>query len=144
MGGSTLRIRHTPNPCVFWALALAASLSLSAGGDTAPIAMDDQAHYSGGPVTVDVLANDVERDGEALEVAMLSTTCPGVVSLDFDLMTLTITGAMPESCTIAYRITDERGSFANAVVTVSDNTEIFSDSFESGDASRWTVFEVGS
>ena len=109
--------------------------------NTTPVALDDEAAYIGGPVVVDVLANDSEPDGEALTVGSLSTTCPGTVSEDLGLVTLFVSGEMPEECMISYEITDERGASATASVTVEDNTEIFSDGFESGDTSLWTLEE---
>ena len=69
--------------------------------NTTPVALADQAGYIGGPVVVDVLANDSEPDGEALTVGSLSTTCPGTVSEDLGLMTLTVSGEMPEPFRLA-------------------------------------------
>ncbi len=37
---------------------------------------------------VDVLADDIEPDGEALSIASLSTTCAGIANEDFGLVTM--------------------------------------------------------
>ena len=109
-----------------------------------PIAVDDMAIYDGGSVlVVDVLANDVEPDGEALAVDMLSTTCPGTLSEDFGLVTWTGTN-ITSDCTISYRITDEDQNTDVGIVQVSipaDATIIFIDGFEAGDVSGWSTFQ---
>ncbi len=87
-----------------------------------PVAAADAVVYSGGSmVVVDVLANDVEPDGEALTLDNLSTTCTGTVSEDLGLVTLTVTDFSGD-CTIGYRITDESGGTDTATVTVSGAT----------------------
>ncbi len=102
-----------------------------------PVAAADAVVYTGGSiVVVDVLANDIEPDGEALTLDNLSTTCTGTVSEDLGLVTLTVTGFSGD-CAIGYRITDESGGTDTATVTVSGATEIFADGFETGDTSRW-------
>ncbi|MEE8524451.1 MAG: cadherin-like domain-containing protein, partial [Thermoanaerobaculia bacterium] len=98
-----------------------------------PVAAADAVVYSGGPVlVVDVLANDVEPDGEALTIDNLSTTCTGTVSEDLGLVTLTVTGFSGD-CTIGYRINDESGGSDSATVSILDGTEVFVDGFETGD-----------
>ncbi len=108
-----------------------------------PVANDDTLRYFGGSaVVIDVLANDLEPDGEVLTVGNLSTTCAGTVSEDFGLVTLTL-ASFSEECSIQYRITDESGRFDTATVTVADGTRIFLDDFESGDPSRWPIVDTG-
>jgi hypothetical protein len=125
--------------CGAWTLLpLAFHPSASAQCNSPPVALDDAAVYVGGSVlVVDVLAND-SADGEALAVSNLSTTCLGTLSEDFGLVTLTVAGFSGD-CSIGYRVTDEGGLFDTATVSVLDGTGIFTDSFESGDTSRWST-----
>jgi Bacterial Ig domain len=131
-----LRIRPSHASALLLLLAICPPASALCNGD--PGAVDDVVVYTGGAaLVVDVLANDSEPDGEALTVGNLSTTCTGTVSQDLGLVTLAVT-SFSGACTIGYRITDERGSFDTATVSVLDGTEIFSDGFETGDTSQWT------
>jgi hypothetical protein len=119
-------------------LLLAFHPSASAQCSNAPVAVDDTAVYVGGTVlVVDVLANDSD-DGEALAVGNLTTTCSGTVSEDLGLVTLAVAGFSGD-CSIGYRVTDEDGLSDTATVSVLDGTGIFTDSFESGDTSRWSM-----
>jgi hypothetical protein len=120
-------------------LVLAFHPSASAQCNNAPVAVDDTAVYAGGTVlVVAVLGNDSESDGEALAVGNLTTTCSGTVSEDFGLVTLTVAGFSGD-CAIGYRVTDENGLSDTATVSVLDGTGIFTDSFETGDTSRWST-----
>ena len=108
--------------------------------NTPPAAVDDEADFFGGPVVVDVLANDSDADGEALEVFGLTTTCGAPVREDFGVVTLDLNASgLKSKCTIGYQVRDERGATAAGTVTVRDATEIFSDGFESGDLANWSV-----
>ncbi len=125
-----------------WLLA-APSPPVAAQCNLDPVANDDTLRYFGGSVVViDVLANDLEPDGEALTVGNLSTTCSGAVSEDFGLVTLAL-ASYSEECMIQYRITDESGRFDTATVTVADGTRIFLDDFETGDPSQWPIVDRG-
>ena len=136
MGRCLLNRRRLPH-----LVLLCFAVSRSAGAqpcNSAPLAQDDSAEHFGGPVVVDVLANDSEPDGEALTVTSLSTTCNGTVAGDLGLVTMTPATIGPEDCTISYRARDERGlSSATATVQITKSASIFSDGFESGDTSRW-------
>jgi hypothetical protein len=107
--------------------------------NTPPAASPDEADFSGGAVVVDVLANDADADGEALEVFGLSSTCPGSVTEEFGVVKLVMSvTSLASDCTITYQVRDEAGWTATGTVTVRDATGIFSDSFESGDLSDWS------
>ncbi len=87
--------------------------------NSAPLAIDDQAFHEGVLVLIDVLANDVEPDGEAMTVATGATTCAGTVSEDFGLVSLQpVAPAEREDCTIDYQVFDEQGASASATVFV--------------------------
>ena len=92
---------------------------------------------------VDVLGNDSDPDGQPLSVTVMGESCTGSVSVVADLVRLVpvpISGNQ-EQCTISYQITDGEAN-ASSTVTVTVNlfvVEIFSDGFESGDTSAWTL-----
>ncbi|MEM8962985.1 MAG: Ig-like domain-containing protein [Acidobacteriota bacterium] len=110
---------------------------LSAQCNVAPVAADDTAIHRGAVVLVDVLANDSDGDGQALSATLIGGTCPGTATLDQGLLTWTPPGYQP-SCTFTYRVFDEDGLSAAAVVTVSTPpTTVFYDNFESGDTTSW-------
>jgi hypothetical protein len=135
---------------VLTGLALAGTLAWGsatpAGGqgcNTAPTANDDEADHTGHPVVVDVLANDTDADGEALNVGVTGWSCPGTVSQSLGLVTLTPIPPEPTNCTITYRASDERGASDTAVIELHELflPEIFADGFESGDAAAWSSCE---
>jgi Bacterial Ig domain len=112
--------------------------TLDADCNTAPTAVDDTARAYDESIVVDVLANDLDSGGQALTVAVTSETCPGPVSVAFDLVSYTPSTKLRQDCQIHYTVTDDEGLSATAKVTVSMITEIFSDGFETGDASSWS------
>ena len=125
------------------ALAIAAALlvpaAIDAACNTAPTAVDDTAYAYDQSIVIDVLANDVDAEGQALGVAVTSETCPGPVSVAFDLVSYTPSTPLAQDCQIHYRVTDDEGMSATAKVTVSMITEIFTDGFETGDAAAWSA-----
>ena len=106
--------------------------------NTAPTAADDAARTYARSIAIDVLANDVD-DGQALSVSVASETCPGTVSVDFDLVTCTPSTPLGQDCLIYSTVRDDEGLSDSALVTVSADIEIFIDDFESGDASAWSA-----
>ena len=105
--------------------------------NTAPQAIDDNALHLGDPIAVDVLANDLEPDGEALTVTSVATTCNGTVSEDFGVVTMVPSSVIAEQCTISYDVADERGGSSSATVFVASSGLLFKDGFETGDVSAW-------
>ena len=143
------RIIPTPTPvfrvcwlaaCAVVAFVLAAvAFNAQAACNTAPIAVADAARAYDQPILIDVLGNDVAGNGgQALTVAVTGETCPGPVSVDFDLVTYTPSPPLLQGCQIHYTVTDEAGLSGSATVTVSVIAEIFVDGFESGDAAEWS------
>ncbi len=106
-----------------------------------PLAVDDEAFHSAELMLIDVLANDVEPDGEALTVIIGSTTCDGTVSEDFGLVSLDPSIPRSEDCQIAYQLEDEQGNTASATIFVRSAGVVFKDGFESGDTSAWVEEE---
>ena len=133
-------------PSRWWiAAALAAvwSSSLPAGAqcNTAPAAVNDSTTALDQPVLIDVLANDSDPEGQALTVVATGWTCPGTVTVDFELLTFTPSEPLRQDCEIAYAVTDEGGLGATATVAVTFPRSIFADDFESGDVSAWSECE---
>jgi len=124
------------------ALAITAALLVPAAIDadcnTAPTAVDDTARAYDESIAIDALANDLDAEGQALALVVTSETCPGPVSVAFDLVSYTPSTQLRQDCQIHYRVTDDEGLSATAKVTVSMITEIFSDDFETGNASSWS------
>ncbi len=116
--------------------------SMAQDCNSAPIAADDFVVHEGSLVLIDVLANDLEPDGEGMTVTISSETCAGTVSEDFGLVSLepAVPGE-PEVCEISYQVADEQGNTASATVFVSLSPLIFQDGFESGDTSVWSAGE---
>lgn len=108
----------------------------------APIAIDDNAGHLGAPLTVDVLANDFEPDGEPLSLELVSVSAPCQVdSVAVDRGHIRLTPSppgTPKSCTVTYRIRDERGLADTAVLTLSAEGILFLDGFESGTIAAWS------
>lgn len=126
------------------ALALAAFFApvlAHAACNTAPTAADDTARAFDESIVIDVLANDVDAEGQALAVAVTAETCPGTVSVDFDLVRYTPSSPLRQGCQIHYDVTDDEGLSSSATVAVSMITEVFEDGFESDDASAWSICE---
>lgn len=85
-----------------------------------PLAADDEARTApGSPVEIPVLANDGDPDGDALQLVALDMPAYGSVSVTGQ-QTLRYLPARGFSGTdsFSYRITDGRGGFASATVTV--------------------------
>lgn len=122
---------------LFFVLALALHPAAGAQCNSAPVAVDDEVFHEGVAMVIDVLANDLEPDGEALTVTSVSTTCAGTVSEDFALVSLVPAAPSSEECQISYQVEDERGATASATVAVRSAGVIFQDGFESGDTSAW-------
>lgn len=127
-----------------FALAILAAGRLEAGScNLAPIAVDDSAGHLGAPLTVDVLANDQEPDGEplSLEILAVSVACQAdQVVVDHGHIRLTPNPpGTPKNCAITYRAVDERGASDTAVLTMVAEGILFWDGFESGNTSAWSL-----
>ena len=109
--------------------------------NTSPIASDDTAGHLGAPLTIDVLANDVDADGEPLflEIIAVSSPCQGdQVVVERGHVRLTpIPPGTPKNCTITYKVRDERGLADEATLTLVAEGIVFWDGFESGDTTAW-------
>jgi len=117
------------------------SIIVTASND-APIAVNDSAStVQDTPVTVPILANDSDVDGDALTVTAVTTPGHGSTAINGN-GTVTYTPAAgwvgPDSFT--YTISDGKGGTASAAVniTVTQNDLIFKDGFDSCNATAWS------
>lgn len=93
------------------------------GPNNPPIAVDDLASTgSGAPVTINVLANDSDPDGDPLSVQSVTLPSGGSVVINPDnTLTYTPLPAFGGSDRFTYTISDGRGGQASALVVVAVN-----------------------
>jgi hypothetical protein len=127
--------------CLFVVLLLTAGPA-QALCNNPPVAVADQAELIGSLATVDVLANDTEPDGEAVEVQIVSGTCLalGTVEVLGGVATYRADPGPVVPCGFSYRASDEEGLTSDAAVAVTVPPTLFADGFESGDLSAWSAF----
>ncbi len=103
-----------------------------------PVAVADSAIYKGwNPVAVDVLANDLEEDGEAVEVELMGSTCDVTASVEHGLLLLDFAPTARADCVVSYRLRDASDEVSATVDVAVDVAiiRVFDDTFVSGDTS---------
>ena len=97
--------------------------------DDAPVANDDSASTTVGvAVTIPVLLNDTDADGDALSVTGTPTSADGTVVVNGDgTLTFTPNAGFTGEATITYTITDPSGLTDTATVTVTVTDPITGD-----------------
>jgi VCBS repeat-containing protein len=105
------------------------TITVAAVNDT-PVAQDDYADTTGGTsVTIDVLANDSDVDGDSLIVKSVSQGNNGTVEIESDTrITYTPAPGFSGTDVFTYTATDDAGESATATVTVdiaSNNTTAY-------------------
>ena len=94
------------------------NITLTAVND-APIALDDQASTEGTePVSIDLLANDTDVDGDTLQVDAVTQPISGQVSLANGQAVYTAKQNFVGTDTFAYTISDGHGGTTTAVASV--------------------------
>src|SRR5690606_22940928 len=84
-----------------------------------PVAVADEAETDHDtPVSIDVLANDTDPDGDTLTVDAVTTPANGTATHTSDQVTYTPDPGFAGTDTFTYTITDGHGGFAQATVTV--------------------------
>jgi hypothetical protein len=92
---------------------------LEAPPNTAPVAVDDAAETDEGvPVTVDVLANDSDADGDVLSVDAVRQPGSGTAAIETGGVTYTPAPGFIGIDSFTYTVVDGRGGNAEATVTV--------------------------
>ncbi len=95
------------------------TITVNAAPNRPPVAVNDTAATTGGPVTIDVLANDSDPDGDPLTVQSVTTPTLGTAAIVNNQVVYTppASGA-GGTATFNYTISDGRGGTATATVTV--------------------------
>ncbi len=96
------------------------TVTVTAQPNRAPAARDDSASTPAGqPVTIDVLANDSDPDGDALDVIAMTQPAHGSVSQgDGGKLTYTPDAGFEGTDRFSYTISDGQGGSASAQVTI--------------------------
>lgn len=107
-----------------------------------PTAVDDSAATAAGePVTIEVLANDSDPDGDALTVAAVTQGSAGSVTHDGTRVTYTPGGGFGATDAFTYTVSDGTGNSATANVTIyrADCLVSWSDDLEPAPEAGWTA-----
>ena len=121
-------------------LVALSTLPTFADCNTNPTAVNDVvATFDDRAVLIDPLANDSDPDGQPLGLVQNSTNCNGTLSTLGDLFSYQPVLGQAENCSIQYTADDGTGGDSATIsITVSVlTTDIFADSFESGNTSSW-------
>ena len=87
--------------------------------NAAPVAVDDTAATpAGDPVTIDVLANDTDPDGDAIAVSSVGAPAHGAAETVDGAVRYTPVEGFAGEDTFTYTVSDGRGGTGTAVVTV--------------------------
>jgi len=85
----------------------------------APVAVADRADVvSGRSTTIDVLANDKDADGEALNVESVTTPSQGSVAIEANQVRYSSPSGFSGTVTLSYEVADPTGRSSSATVTV--------------------------
>jgi hypothetical protein len=99
--------------------------SLTATADTPPVAVNDNASTTPAtPVTVPVLTNDTDADGDTVTVTGATTPAHGGVSCTATQCTYTPNAGFTGTDTFTYSISDGYGGTASATVTITVATAV--------------------
>jgi hypothetical protein len=102
--------------------------------NTAPVAVDDTASTTQGtPITISVLANDSDADGDPLSVVSVTDLVNGTVVINNDqTITYTPNSSFSGTDSFTYTISDGQGGTATATVSIT----VSSDDQDAGEAVR--------
>lgn len=121
MGGASTRYIRLRKTSAYLGMGDFRIYSAGGGGNQPPIAVNDTASVSaGGSVTINVLANDSDPDGNPLTVVSVTTPAKGVASITTGGAAVLYTAGVGQSGidTFNYTISDGLGGTASALVTV--------------------------
>lgn len=105
-----------------------------------PVAIDD--HAIARPdttVTVPVLFNDYDVDGDTLTIIAMTSASHGFATYANGMVTYIPEDGYTGDDLVEYSIMDGNGGIDSAFVFFSQDSGIFSDGFESGDTSAWSA-----
>ncbi|MBC6421189.1 MAG: tandem-95 repeat protein [Hormoscilla sp. SP12CHS1] len=101
--------------------AVSSRVTVTVGGPQPPVAADDSAvTTSATDVTIDVLANDTDADGDSLSISSIGTETPngGTLSLSGNEVVYTPEATFSGTDSFTYSITDSQGGNNSATVSV--------------------------
>ncbi|MBC6453098.1 MAG: tandem-95 repeat protein [Hormoscilla sp. SP5CHS1] len=101
--------------------AVSSRVTVTVGGPQPPVAADDSAvTTSATDVTIDVLANDTDADGDSLSISSIGTETPngGTLSLSGNEVVYTPEATFSGTDSFTYSITDSQGGNDSATVSV--------------------------
>ncbi len=146
-------VRFTPKPNTSGAMSFAYTINDGKGGTAsatvtvnvagvqdAPVAVADTAYASSGTaVTINVLANDSEPDGDPLSVSAVTQPTFGNVTNNGTSVTYTPGGGFATEDSFTYTVSDGRGGTNRATVTVVRSClGSFTDDLEPAPEAGWT------
>ena len=112
----TYRLKDSTNA---WSTATKVTVTVRAPSNIAPVARADSAStVSPTPVTVDLLANDSDENGDTLTVVANTTPTGGTVTRSGGIATYTPSEGFSGTATFNYRVSDGKGGAASATVTI--------------------------
>ena len=107
-----------------------------------PNAIDDTVPNLGQQQAVDVLANDSEPDGLALDLSIVDAgTCAASVQVVDGLVLHTPAFGDRATCTMTYRVQADGSGHDTATLTFEIVPSIFADGFESNSLAAWEVIQ---
>ncbi|QDU18158.1 Ig-like domain-containing protein [Urbifossiella limnaea] len=110
-----------------------AAVTVTAPVNRAPVAVNDSASTTAGtPVTVDVLANDSDPDGDALTVTGVTNVVGGTAVISNGRVVFTPTAGFSGTGSFVYSISDGRGGVASATAAISVAAPPATQSFTNG------------
>ncbi|WP_440055533.1 Ig-like domain-containing protein [Pseudoalteromonas sp. T1lg65] len=125
------QLRYTPVPRFIGTATIQYTITDNQGGtanstaaisiivNKAPVVVDDSATTNGKPLVIDVLANDSDPEGTALELVS-ATAAQGVVQINTDnTLSYTPKSGFEGTDTITYVVRDQYGATAQGSVSVS-------------------------
>ncbi|MBC6473471.1 MAG: tandem-95 repeat protein [Hormoscilla sp. GM102CHS1] len=101
--------------------AVSSRVTVTVGGPQPPVAADDSAvTTSATDVSIDVLANDTDADGDSLSISSIGTETPngGTLSLSGNEVVYTPEATFSGTDSFTYSITDSQGGNNSATVSV--------------------------
>jgi large repetitive protein len=113
----------------------------------APVAVDDQVELTTvAPVSIDVLANDYDPDGDELSIISVTNPSKGSVKIENGEIIFTPEGTVAFTTSFSYKISDPGGLTDEAIVTINYSIEelIISQGFSpNGDGNNDTWYMKG-
>jgi serine protease AprX len=100
------------------------SIAINPRNDTPLLADDSAVTVAGQPVSIDVLANDVDPEGDALAITAVGAPSVGVVAIQGAQLIYTPPPGFTGTVTFSYTVTDSNGAGASGQVVVTIQSEV--------------------